>query len=393
MKNIMFLNKLFHSNIDKGIIKFASRFSLFSLILGTFALTISLSLLEGFDETIHNLAYKFDSRYHIGTYNNSNFQLIDKIIKVIKNNDETAIIYPIIEKYSILKSSNGLKPIYIKAVTNEYIKNKFNINFNFKNDKSIVISDFLKNELLNNKNELALMNFPDENNYFNYSIHKLIVTNTFNTGFADYDKNIAFIPLNSAKKIFYNDSNIITSIAIDTKKEYSKAYQNKLEYLLGFPFLVKSTEDIHQEKFIWIEVQKQPIPIVLGLITLVSSFVIISTLLILIVKKFKSIGILRAMGMNKNDILLFFTSYGIKLGLKGTLIGSGSAIILLFIQQYFEIIKLPSDIYFLSTLPVKIIPLNILLILFVSISLTLIATLVPAYISIKLDPINAIKVK
>ena len=99
------------------------------------------------------------------------------------------------------------------------------------------------------------------------------------------------------------------------------------------------------------------------------------------------------MGMNKNDILLFFTSYGIKLGLKGTIIGSGSAIILLLVQQYFGIIKLPSDIYFLSTLPVKIIPLNIILILLVSISLTLFATLIPAYISIKLDPINAIKVK
>ena len=98
MKNLMFLNKLFQSNIDKGIIKFASRFSLFSLILGTFALTISLSLLEGFDETIHSLAYKFDSRYHISTYNNSNFQLNDKIIKIINNNDETAIIYPIIER-------------------------------------------------------------------------------------------------------------------------------------------------------------------------------------------------------------------------------------------------------------------------------------------------------
>ena len=67
------------------------------------------------------------------------------------------------------------------------------------------------------------MNFPDENNYFNYSIHKFVVTNTFNTGFSDYDKNIAFIPLSSAKKIFYNDSDIITSIAIDTKK---RIFQN-----------------------------------------------------------------------------------------------------------------------------------------------------------------------
>jgi len=250
----------------------------------------------------------------------------------------------------------------------------------------------LKKELLNKNNDIAILNFPDPNNYFNYNIEKFISSKTYKTGFSDYDKNIVFVPLESAQKLFYKGANLVSSVSIETNKKYSRETQNKLEYLLEYPFVVRSAEDLHQDKFIWIEVQKQPIPIVLGLITLVSSFVIISTLLILIVKKFKSIGIIRAMGMSKNELLKFFLSYGIKLGLKGSLIGSVLGIILLLIQKYFELIKIPSDIYFLSVLPVEILPINILIIILVSLTLTTLATLIPAYISIKLDPINAIKI-
>lgn len=390
MINYLFLNKLFKSNTDKGILKFASKFSLLSLILGSFALTISLSLLEGFDKSIHELAYKFDSRYQVRTFNNSDFHLNNNIKDIIKNSDPDALLYPVYEKYTLIRGANGLKPILIKAVSDEYLKNKFNLKFSSEN--SIILSDYLKKELLNKNNNIALLDFPDEDNYFNYQLSKFQVDKTYNTGFADYDKNIAFIPLKTAQKIYFNGQDIISSISVDSKNTLQANTQNKLEYLLGYPFMVRRVEDIHQDKFVWIEVQKQPIPIVLGLITLVSCFVIISTLLILIVKKFKSIGILRAMGMNKKSILYFFTSYGIKLGLKGSSIGVGIGIILLLIQQQFQIVKLPSDIYFLSTLPVDILPINILIIISISVTLTLLATLIPAFVAIKLDPINAIKI-
>lgn len=389
MKNFIFFNKLFQTNADKGILKFASKFSLYSLVLGSFALTISLSLLEGFDRSIHELAYKFDSRYQITTFNNSEFEFNDNIKSNVEDYDENAVFYPILEKYSLIRGSDGIKPILVKGVNNDYIKNKFNLNF--KDNKSIIISESLKNEILNDNNDLAILNFPQENNYFNYNIDKFEVNNTFYTGFADYDNNIVFIPLESAQKLFYNNDKLITNLSIDTEKEYSREYLNKLEYVLGYPFMVRALEDLHQDKFVWIEVQKQPIPIVLGLITLVSSFVILSTLLILIVKKFKSIGILRAMGMSKKEIIKFFTAYGIKLGLKGSFIGCGVGIFLLIIQKYFKIVKIPSEIYFISELPVEILPLNIFIIILVSISLTLLATIIPAYISVKLDPINAIK--
>lgn len=390
MKNFIFFNKLFQSNADKGILKFASNFSLYSLILGSFALTISLSLLEGFDKSIHELAYKFDSNYQISTINSSDFKYDEIIESKIKLYDQNPLIYPIIEKYALIRGSQGLKPILVKGVSQIYLKNKFNINF--KTNNSIILSDYLKKELLNKNNDIAILNFPDPNNFFNYNIEKFIFNETYKTGFSDYDKNIVFVPLESAQKLFYKGANLVSSVSIETNKKYSRETQNKLEYLLEYPFVVRSAEDLHQDKFIWIEVQKQPIPIVLGLITLVSSFVIISTLLILIVKKFKSIGIIRAMGMSKNELLKFFLSYGIKLGLKGSLIGSVLGIILLLIQKYFELIKIPSDIYFLSVLPVEILPINILIIILVSLTLTTLATLIPAYISIKLDPINAIKI-
>lgn len=390
MKNIFFLEKLFNQDSEKGIITFASKFSLISLILGSFALTVSLSLLEGFDSTIHNLAYKFDSHYQISTFNRTPIHINKNLENKLNSFKEIKTKYPLINNYALVKSSKDIKTLLIKGVSNDYLKDKFNIEF--KNNDEIILSEKLKSILIDGKNELAMFSFPDQNNYYNYNVNKFISNQYYKTGFSDYDDNIAFINLEKAQEIYFDNSNKINTFELVTENENHK-FQSDLERILEYPFIVRSTEQIHQDKFIWIEVQKQPIPIVLGLITLVSCFVIVSSLLIMIVKKFRSIGILRAIGMNKSDMLLYFLSYGLKLGLKGSIIGCGIGIILLLIQKQFKIIQIPSDIYFLSELPVEILPLNILIIIFVSLTLTILATIIPATISIRLDPINAIKLK
>lgn len=391
MKNIFFLEKLFNQDSEKGIINFASKFSLFSLILGSFALTISLSLLEGFDSTIHKLAYKFDSNYQVSTFNKSTYEFDNNIISKINNEEQVEKIYPVINNYSLIKSDKTIKAVVIKAVTNEYLNDKFDMSF--KEDNSIIISKTLKDEIINDNNKLALFSFPESDNYYNYKVNSFNVDDTYETGFSEYDENIVFIKLSTAQTIFYDGLNQVNNIELITKEVSDRAFQISLEEKLGYPFLVKSTQQIHSDKFLWIEVQKQPIPIVLGLITLVSCFVVISSLLIMIVKKFKSIGILRALGMNKSDLRLYFISYGLTLGLKGSLIGTGIGLAILYIQKIFGIVKIPNEIYFLSELPVEILPINIIIIIAVSITLTLLATIIPASISIKLDPIKAIKLK
>jgi len=391
MKNIFFLEKLFNQDSEKGIINFASKFSLFSLILGSFALTISLSLLEGFDSTIHKLAYKFDSNYQVSTFNKSTYEFDNNIISKINNEEQVEKIYPVINNYSLIKSDKTIKAVVIKAVTNEYLNDKFDMSF--KEDNSIIISKTLKDEIINDNNKLALFSFPESDNYYNYKVNSFNVDDTYETGFSEYDENIVFIKLSTAQTIFYDGLNQVNNIELIKKEVSDRAFQISLEEKLGYPFLVKSTQQIHSDKFLWIEVQKQPIPIVLGLITLVSCFVVISSLLIMIVKKFKSIGILRALGMNKSDLRLYFISYGLTLGLKGSLIGTGIGLALLYIQKFFGIVKIPNEIYFLSELPVEILPINIIIIIAVSITLTLLATIIPASISIKLDPIKAIKLK
>lgn len=390
MVNLLFLEKLFNQDKENGILTFASKFSLISLILGSFALTVSLSLLEGFDSTIHNLAQKFDGNYQIDTYNKSEIELNNKIINKLNQFPEIIKYYPIVTNQVLVKSNSQVKTLIIKGVTDQYLKDKFNLEFS--SDQEIIISKNLSKQLSNNNNNLAVFSFPEFDNYYNYKINKFSVNQNFETGFADYDQNVAFVRLSTAQRLFFQKSNKVSRIELITNNE-NQSFQNELERSLEYPFSVNSTKQLHAEKFIWIEVQKQPIPIVLGLITLVSCFVIVSTLLIMIVKKFKSIGILRAIGMNKSDMMKYFLAFGFKLAIKGATIGCGVGVILLLFQKYFNIIKIPGDIYFISVLPVEILPLNIFIIFAVSITLTLLAALIPALVSVRLDPINAIKIK
>jgi lipoprotein-releasing system permease protein len=390
MRNLFFLEKLFNQDNEKGILTFASKFSLISLILGSFALTISLSLLEGFDSTIHTLAKKFDGDYQIDTYNKGQIDISKDILTKLNRFEEIKRYYPIVTNQVLVKSNNDVKTLIIKGVTDDYLFDKFSLKFNSENQ--LVISKKLASEILNKNNNLAVFSFPDLNNYYNYKINKFEVINVYETGFSDYDDNIAFIKLSKAQEMFYNTESKVNQIELITENA-SSLFQMNLERTLEYPFVVTSTEQLHADKFIWIEVQKQPIPIVLGLITLVSCFVIVSTLLIMIVKKFKSIGILRAMGLNKSDMLKYFLAFGVKLAFKGATIGCGFGVVLLLFQKYFEFIKIPGDIYFINVLPVEILPFNIIIIYLVSITLTILASIIPAMVSIKLDPISAIKIK
>ena len=136
--------------------------------------------------------------------------------------------------------------------------------------------------------------------------------------------------------------------------------------------------------------QKKPIPLVLGLISLVAVMNIITILLILIVEKTHTIGILRTLGMSPKAILTVFLVRGTAIGAIGTALGGIAAFGITYLQQNYEIIKLKGEIYFLDALPITIVLNNYLLVLGISLAFSFIVTLLPALTALKIKPIKAI---
>ena len=167
----------------------------------------------------------------------------------------------------------------------------------------------------------------------------------------------------------------------------------KLEDDLGYPFFPISYYDMNQSIFAWIELQKEPIPIVLAIISLVAILNIITTLIITVVEKTRSIGVLQTLGLKRSNLIKIFVFQGIRTTILGSIVGCILALILCILQITFGIIKLDSSIYFLDSLPIKLEFWYFAVIIGTTTLLALFASFIPARIATKITPLQAIKFK
>jgi lipoprotein-releasing system permease protein len=175
--------------------------------------------------------------------------------------------------------------------------------------------------------------------------------------------------------------------------ENSPAVSAKLEKFLGFPLYGLSVFDTHSAIFNWIDLQREPIPLVLGLIGLVAVFNIISTLLIMVLDKTNSIGILRTVGLKSKQIRYIFIRHGILLAIKGLIIGCGLTLIVSILQKYTGFITMDPDVYYLDTVPVDIQLWHYALVISLTLIFSGLASAVPAWAASHISPIKAIRYK
>jgi lipoprotein-releasing system permease protein len=149
--------------------------------------------------------------------------------------------------------------------------------------------------------------------------------------------------------------------------------------------------DTYRNLFSWIELQKRPIPIILGLVIIVATVNIIGTLLMLVLDKTKDIGILMSMGATRWGITKIFLRQGAIIAVIGTLLGDALGLGLCLAQLEFKFFSLPSDIYFMTSVPILLQPENFLLVSLVSVALCLVCSLLPARLASRLNPVTAIR--
>jgi len=167
-----------------------------------------------------------------------------------------------------------------------------------------------------------------------------------------------------------NSANSLDIILYDINKAQQIA--GKIEKSLGYPFYVYTVFDLHSSVFAWIELQKEPIPLVLGLISIVAVFNIITVLLITVVEKTYSIGILRALGMSRKNIIKIIAG---------------------LIQKSYKIVSLEGEMYFLDALPIKFELWHFAIVISTALLLSFFATLIPSFIAAKIQPVKALRFK
>lgn len=391
------------SRRDSKFITFISTISILGIALGVATLIIALSILNGFANTLTTKIIDFDSHIEINSYQtilpDYHFVLpaLDR-----KLNNSVLSINPFVSKLAIISSGKIKDGVNIKGIRpfdkwNGLRNNLIEGSFNFSDSSlpSIVIGKKLANKLLvkiGSKVTLFGLNndkIPSINNPPN--IERFVVTGIFESGMAQYDDLNAYVGLKSAQDLFGIGDNIT---GYDIKvKDISRidSLTNYLSNTLSYPNNVKSIYQLHRNIFTWIELQKKPIPIILALIIIVATFNIVGTLLMIVLEKTRSIGILKSMGAKKRQIISIFLYQGVFLALIGIIIGNILAYALTYIQLHYHVISIPSSVYMMSTVPILLSLNTFILVSAITLVLCILASVIPSFVAAKIKPINAIR--
>ncbi|MDQ7838403.1 MAG: lipoprotein-releasing ABC transporter permease subunit [Thermodesulfobacteriota bacterium] len=217
------------------------------------------------------------------------------------------------------------------------------------------------------------------------------VVGIFDCGMFEYDSSMAFISLRAAQSLLGLGGRI-TGLEVKVADIY-KADQvaAAINNTLGYPYWTRDWMKMNKNLFSALKLEKIAMFIILALIVLVAAFNIVSTLIMVVMEKNKDIAILKSMGATRKSIMKIFVMEGVIVGFTGTILGIIGGFGLTSLLKKYKFIKLPSDVYYISTLPVKVEALDVALISFAAIVISFLATLYPAWQASRLEPATALR--
>lgn len=389
---------------NNSFLSFISVTSIFGIALGVAILIIALSVLSGFEKSIKTHLINLNAHITVSGFGSRNLDVNNEDLLAFKKKFEhIKSISPFIKKNTIIKHGKFSEGISLEALNPEndnsklrdyIIKGKYNLNYS-KDFYPILIGEKLADKLLIKVGDKVTI-FTLQNNKLPSIdnpplIENFRVTGIYRSGMAEFDDLKAYTNL----YLFQNITGMRDQISgfyikVDSLKNISTLTAELSDYL-GYPFYVRSFYKTHQHIFTWLELQKKPVPIILGLIILVAAFNIIGTLLMNVIQQTKKIGVLKILGTESKVIQRIYLLQGFFLAITGIVAGNIFALVLTYLQNKHQIISLPSQIYFISDVPLYVDFYINLIVSVITLFFSLSVSILPSRIASRISPITAVR--
>ncbi|MBV8518041.1 MAG: ABC transporter permease [Acidobacteria bacterium] len=221
-----------------------------------------------------------------------------------------------------------------------------------------------------------------------------LVTNVFATGFYEFDARWLFVDLRDAQSLVGpgSASNLI-EVKLKPGADIDRVVTD-IERRTGGRYAVSDWREMNRPLFSMLRLQQRILFIVIGLIVFVSTFNIVSTLIMTVQEKRREIGILRSMGAEGRMVRRIFIWYGTMVGVAGTAAGVAFGTLICWILTRFELVSFPpeiAEVYFVSSIPFVTRPGDLAVIALFSMFVSFAATILPSMRAARLDPVEALR--
>ncbi len=397
---------------SEGFISVIAIFSFLGITIGVATLIIVMSVMNGFRFELVQRILGINSHLSItGDHHIENYsEVIENLTKNIK---QISHLNPIVESQAMLIANQQNQGVLIKGINTtdlsykELIKNNIiagDIN-NISNKNQVIIGSTLAQNLNLAVGDSLKLVSAETNSTIIGTIPRIKtyqVGAIFNSGLFEYDSGTVFtnfamaqihfkVP-NSATSIevFTNNLDDIENIKINIKKLLAKTNPN---------LMVSDWQDANASFIEALKIESVVMFLILTLIILVAVFNLISSMIMLVNDKKKNIALLRTIGFSKKNILNIFVICGSTIGFLGTFFGVLLGVVFsaninnikLWLESITKSNLFNPTIYFLSNLPSKIFISDVVIITSMSLVLSFLATLYPAYKASKSQPAEILR--
>ena len=356
--------KQLRSRHSFGFISFSTYLSIIGLTIGIASLIIIASVSNGFSSVIHSKLSSIDGHLRIKNFLNNSIdiksiqELQDKLSPL---NQEIHTSTPYIEKHAFIRHGGITEGVIVYGITQTALQNIFNLGqFTkdkqiFKTPNSIFMGANLAEKLhLNIDDSIILFNAENLETTQLLNADNFHLEGIFETEFPEYDRLLLFTTIEAAQRLFHMENKFTGLIAnVNSPSSITKIEELVSKLIGNYPYYTTTWKTRHDKLLYWLSIYDLPIKLIMIFITSIGIFNIAATLWMIVIEKTKEFGVLLALGLTHAKLKLIIIKESIYIGITGALGGITLSLLLLLLQDKFQLIQIPNDIYFMDHLPVE----------------------------------------
>lgn len=382
------------------------RISILSVVLGLAVMLLSVSIVTGFKKEIQEKVTGFAGDIQISKYDsNSTFEsqpieYTDSLKQALENIDGVRHVQSISTKSGIMQAKDDILGVVLKGVGTDFdttffsgyilhghfpdisagkVSNEILISKKIADQLQLAVNDTVRVYFLNNTESAARG-------------RRLFVSGIYETSLEEFDESFVVADQVQVQRLNNWTSDQVSNIEVfvddfDRMDEITELIYSRLDYNLT----ATNAKEMYPQIFDWLALQDINVVVILGLMLLISSVSMISTLLVLILERTTTIGILKALGAQNvsiRKIFLYQAAYIIVRGLFwGNLLGLGLALL----QKYFGFIKLDQANYYMAEVPINLSVFPLLGVNALTLIIILLFLIIPSFVASKINPVTAIR--
>ena len=369
--------------------------------LGVAALLVTLAVMDGFRTDIQDKILGTQPHLVVKNPFGSMLPTSPSMPGVLEKVPHVLAASPYIETQTLLQTKSRVTGILVRGIIPNQEERVTKIgriltkgNWDLLNDQTIVLGRDLADSVSARLGDTITLIAPQRQSASWMQTPRMRtykVVGIFLSGMYEYDANLAYLTIGGAQNLLGTPGNITGYGMKLDDLDHTTVVTEQLQAKLGPDYWVRSWQDMFRPLFSAMVLERRVMFLIVALIILVSTFTIISNLLLLTIEKAREIGILQALGASPNQISRIFLLNGLMLGGGGVSIGLALGIGLSEILKRFPIVRLPADVYNIDRVPVRLTGAMIGSVAACAFILVLLSILYPARKAREMDPVQAIR--